>query len=408
MPGVRSVPGNRSDAGDRGPVAVLDSSDPVAAFAEVARRGGAVALPTSGTSGAPRMIVRSARSWTDSFPAISELTRTSAASRVWLPGPLSATMNLFAAVHARWAGASRVDGLADATHLHLTPSRLRSLLDEGAELGRRTVVVAGDALDAALRERAERAGAQVAHYYGAAELSFVAWGRDRESLQPFPAVEIDIRDGGIWVRSPYLADGYLTSATLAAPGTPTGPGRPAGPATPAASGIPAALSRPALIPRKVGANGSGADWERAIRAHFPAVVGTAVAEGPLRIDATGFATVGDRGRLDGDRLVVDGRPDTVITGGATVLITDVEAVLRPMVRGQLVVVGLPHPRLGQIVAAVLTDSVDRQPAQRAAADLGPGRPRRWYVRSDLPLTPAGKVDRLRLTAELAESAAAES
>ena len=70
-------------------------------------------------------------------------------------------------------------------------------------------MVAGDALEPSLRGRAETTGATVAHYYGAAELSFVAWGVDRDRLRAFPGVEIDVRDGEIWVRSGYLAEGYL-------------------------------------------------------------------------------------------------------------------------------------------------------------------------------------------------------
>lgn len=321
------------------PLAILDEPDPVAAFAVAARADRLVALPTSGTSGSVRTVVRTARSWTDSFPAVSGLTGLTAGSRLWLPGPLSATMNLFAVVHADWADAAVIDSPAAATHIHLTPSRLRALLDDRVDLRGRTVVVAGDALDAALRERAEAAGARVAHYYGAAELSFVAWGRDCERLRAFPEVELEVRDGEIWVRSPYLALGYRGDV-----------------------------------------------------------------EGPFRRGGDGFATVGDRGRLDGDRLLVDGRPDAIVTGGTTVLIADLEAALRPAIRGQLAVLGLPHPRLGQIVAAVLSDEADLGRARCAAHSLGAARPRRWFHRPDLPLTAAGKVDRRALATDLSAAA----
>jgi acyl-CoA synthetase (AMP-forming)/AMP-acid ligase II len=130
--------------------------------------------------------------------------------------------------------------------------------------------------------------------------------------------------------------------------------------------------------------------------------------GPLRRDESGFATVGDRGWLvDAQqkapgRLVVHGRPDSVTTGGATVLLAEVEEALRAAgLRGQVAVIGLPHPRLGQVVAAVLTDATDREPARAAATDLVAGRPRRWFVRAVLPTTAAGKVDRSALAAELA-------
>jgi acyl-coenzyme A synthetase/AMP-(fatty) acid ligase len=110
--------------------------------------------------------------------------------------------------------------------------------------------------------------------------------------------------------------------------------------------------------------------------------------------------VGDRGRwLDG-RLLVDGRDDAVVTGGVTVLLADVEAALRPALVGQVAVVGLPHIELGGIIVAVLTDHQDREAARLAAAELGPARPRRWFVQDRLPLTPAGKVDRQALAREL--------
>ena len=123
-------------------VHVLTATDPVAAFVEADRIGVPVALPTSGTSGRPRTVVRTTASWTDSFAAVSELTGTTSGSRVWVPGPVTATMNLFATVHARWAGARLARSLAEATHAHLTPTSLRRLLADGADLAGRSLVVA--------------------------------------------------------------------------------------------------------------------------------------------------------------------------------------------------------------------------------------------------------------------------
>ncbi len=186
---------------------VLDHPDPVAAYLAVHDRGGRVALPTSGTSGARRWVVRTTESWVSSFAHVSALTGTGRDARVWVPGPLSATMNLFAAVHARWAGAAVVPAVATATHAHLTPAALHGLLDDGAPAGL-TVVVAGDRLGAALAARAATAGLTLCHYYGAAELSFVAWGSDADSLRTFPGVDVEVRAGALWVRSPYVCEGY--------------------------------------------------------------------------------------------------------------------------------------------------------------------------------------------------------
>jgi acyl-CoA synthetase (AMP-forming)/AMP-acid ligase II len=283
-------------------------------------------------------VLRTTESWVASFPHVARLTRLDAGSRVWVPGPLTATMNLFAAVHARLTGArlqQRPDG---ATHAQLTPASLVAALERGVPLGDVEVVVAGDRLPGALRERATSADARVSHYYGAAELSFVAWGCDEDDLVPFPGVEVSVRDGVIWTRSPYLC--------LGCDGPP----------------------------------------------------------GPFRRDPEGFATVGDRGSLSDGRLTVTGRgAEAVVTAGATIHVADVEAALRPATDGEVVVVGLPHPRLGQVVAAVLTDERSLAAARAIARERLSNEqwPRVWLHLPALPLNPAGKVDR----AEVARRAA---
>jgi long-chain acyl-CoA synthetase len=157
------------------------------------------------------------------------------ASRVWVPGPLSASMNLFAAAHAAWAGAEVVAKPAGATHGHLTPWTLRrQLADDPRALFGLHLVVAGDRLSRSLQEAAASAGAQVSHYYGAAELSFVAWGAHAEVLRPFSGVEVEARNGELWVRSRYVCERYaepeqrLRGLTLVRWASMTLPGRAAG------------------------------------------------------------------------------------------------------------------------------------------------------------------------------------
>ncbi len=327
-------------ASTQGP-AVVDVSaaaDPVAAVLGAHDRGQLIALRTSGTTGRPRAVVRTTTSWTDSFPHVSRLADVGPDARVWVPGPLSATMNLFAVVHARSAGAVVVGSVEEATHAHLTPAVLVAAMAEGVDLRGRTVVVAGDRLSRQVADRAVAAGARVHHYYGAAELSFVAWGTSADDLRLFPGVEARVRDGRLWVRSPYLSLGY-----------------------------------------------DGAD-------------------GPLEQADDGFATVGDHGSLAGDALTVLGRGgEAVVTGGVTVLVPDVEAVLRRGTGEEVVVVGVPHPRLGAVVAAVLPDPAVLARARAVAREglTAAHRPRRWLHATRLPVTPAGKVDRVALAALVA-------
>jgi long-chain acyl-CoA synthetase len=319
------------------PVDVLGAADPVDAVLSAYAAGLRISVRTSGTTARPRWVVRTAASWVDSFPAVSELMDVESSSRVWLPGPLTASMNLFAAAHARFAGAAVVPTPSGASHACLTPTALVGALHDGVDVAGMHLVVAGDRLGQGLAHRAATAGARVSHYYGAAELSFVAWGTD-DGLRAFPGVEVQIRDGVIWVRSPYLSSGYL------------GP------------------------------------------------------DGPFVTGPDGFATVGDRGRLTADVLTVTGRGDrAVLTGGATVLVDDVEQVLSHASGADVVVVGVSHARLGQVVGAVFTDREALRRARAATQELtAVQRPRLWFLVPRWPVTPAGKVDRAAV-AELADS-----
>jgi long-chain acyl-CoA synthetase len=340
-------------------VRVWEAADPVAAFLTAHDRGQRVALLTSGTSGRGRcVVVRTTQSWVLSFEHVSRLTGLDATCRVWVPGPLTSTMNLFAAVHARWAGARLVEQPSDATHAQLTPTALERVLDGSVDVDAMHVVVAGDRLPRSLLARARARVATVSHYYGATELSFVAWAVEVGGLRAFPGVDLDVQDGVVWARSAYLCEGY------AEPGTPdrTRPDR----------------TRP--------------DRTRPDRNG-----------GPLRRRADGFATVGDRGALVDGTLHVFGRGDDwVTTAGVTVCLADVEHALGEDAGGDVVVVGLPHATLGEVVAAVLTDDADLRPLRRVArTSLSPGqRPRVWFHCPRLPLTSAGKVDRAALRAML--------
>lgn len=296
--------------------------------------GDTIRLPTSGTAGRPRWVVRTAASWVDSFPAVAEMCGLTPASRSWVPGPVEASMNAYAICLADHVGARLVHDHQGATHAFCTPSQLSRLLDHDSHP--LTFVVAGDRLARSAAQRAVDAGHTVHHYYGAAQLSFVAWGRDADSLRLFPGVEAMTVDGELWVTSPWLC--------LREEGT-----------------------------------------EPTLR----------IVE---RADHT-WMTVGDRGTVSYDgRLTVAGRADAVTTGGATVVLADVEAALRIHARGDIVVVGRPHIELGSVLVALCTDAHDLEALPAIARRELPAshRPRRWAHLETLPLTPAGKLDRARL------------
>lgn len=330
--------------------------DALARFHGPPRDPGGLAVLTSGSTRAPRGVLRSEASWTASFAALAELTGLTDADEVLVPVPLSASLGLFAAVHALACGAALLSPAGPgellalarrATVVHTTPHGLERVLDAlaGAPSRRlRCAIVGGAALAPALRERSAAAGIRVLEYYGAAELSFVGVDGDGDGLRAFPGVQVRIEGGGgapgrIWVRSPYLADGYLGDT------------------------------------------------------------------GALRRDADGWVTVGDLGALlpgAPGRFAVRGRGDAaILTAAATVLAEDVERVLSTFPGiGAAVVFGEPHPALGALVcAAVETAAGDPDAAARrwreACRSALPSeqRPRRWYTAARLPRTASGKPDR---------------
>jgi acyl-CoA synthetase (AMP-forming)/AMP-acid ligase II len=193
----------------------------------------------------------------------------------------------------------------------------------------RTVVVAGDRLSRGLHDRAVAAGVRVHHYYGAAELSFVAWGAHADDLSAFPGVELAVRDGVVWVRSPYLCAGY---------------DGPAGALRSTRDGF-----------ATVGDTGVLADGRLTVTGRPGSVtiggstVGVAEVEGVLAGHAAG-------------QVCVVGLPHETWGTLLAAVLTDVG----------------DHPRLRGVAREELT---------------GAARPRLWFALDRLPETAAGKVDR---------------
>lgn len=329
-------------------------------------------LPTtSGSSGRPRVMVRDRRSWLRSFDAFD--IGLAASDAVLVPGPLSSSLFLFAALHAlhegvdvhlleRWSAAETAEACRWSTVVHVVPPMLSALLalwehrpSLREECAVRKIVCGGARVDEALRRRLHLLlpGCELIEYYGAAEHSLIALRRGEGPLLPVPGVEVEIREGDpevpvgatgeLWVRSGLVFAGYLEQGTLRSP-------------------------------------------------------------------EPGFSSVGDRAvRHEDGSLTVLGRSSSTITSGAvTVSAEEVEAVLRE-VAGVLdvVVSATPHSRFGSLVTAVLEIDTASPPRPAALRDrtrqaLEPAkRPRRWLTTTGLPRTAAGKPARSLVAERLA-------
>ncbi len=126
------------------------------------------------------------------------------------------------------------------------------------------------------------------------------------------------------------------------------------------------------------------------------------------VDADGWLHTGDVGRIDADGhlYVLDRSKDVVIRGGENVASPHVEdRLLSHADVVEVAVIGLPHPDLGEEVAAVVVARPGAEPTvadltAHAAAGLAHFEvPTRWWIRHEvLPLSSVGKVLKRELRA----------
>ena len=331
---------------------------------------------TSGTTSVPKAFTRSRRSWQESFGASIEFFGLRQDDVTLAPGPLAASLNLYALAECLYAGSEFQtlehfdvgDVHAAITHdrvtrLVLVPTMLRMLSERGLTgcvdaSGIRTIICAGSKLDARTLEAARRwaPNATIYEYYGASELSFVS-GAGLSANQPpavgstcigrpFPGAEVRILDdagqpvpdggyGNICVRSGMVSNGYLW-------------------------GDDGEALR------------SFGDWH----------------------------TVGDQGYLAPDGLHILGRrADMILTSGRNVYPHEVELALCAVPGvSAAIAAGMPDDLRGQKVVAGVVPSHGGITATQLRAGLEDilardKRPLQYFVLAGLPVTDRGKVSR---------------
>ncbi|MEH6645134.1 AMP-binding protein [Sulfitobacter sp.] len=195
---------------------------------------GQLATLTGGTSGAPKVIVRTHASWIKSFEANAAMFTYIASDSIAVLGALSHSLALYGVLEAAHHGLE-IHALSPlkpsgqsarmqehgCTILYATPTQLR-LLPKSTHLPEvRLILCGGGVLSDETRRHilALCPNAKLHVFYGAAETSFITLGGPDTPAgsvgRPYPGVELAVHapdtagTGQIWVRSPYLFDGYL-------------------------------------------------------------------------------------------------------------------------------------------------------------------------------------------------------
>lgn len=192
-------------------------------------------VETSGSSGAPKTIRRSPQSWIASFAVNADLFRVTPADTYATLGPLAHSLTLYATLEALHLGAdvlalagqnprNQAQHAADhrVTVIYATPAQLGLLL-QGMRAAKitalpalRHIICGGGVLTETLRSQISQifSTAQITQFFGASETSFITMSDAVTPMgsvgKPYPAVDLTAHAGEIWVRSPYLFDGYAT------------------------------------------------------------------------------------------------------------------------------------------------------------------------------------------------------
>ncbi len=363
-------------AGSREPPAPRPGRFDEAAVAGVEPGRTLAIIPTSGSSGAPRLVAVSRRAALASAAASAANLGWELGDRWLLCLPLAHAGGLSIVVRCLLGRATVLafDGaeagvlsrlpeltraLDDATLVSLVPSVLDALLAQGfvAPPRLRAVLIGGAGCAPALSRRAHAAGLPLLTSYGLTETASQVVTRPyAERHEPLPerggvvssgvplaGVDLRLDSGRIAIRAPSLFDGYL-------------------------------------------------------------------GEGPASLDPDGFFLTSDHGEI-GPRgeLYVRGRVDDVIvSGGENVDPLEVEAALLTLPGvAAACVFGSTSARFGQVVTAALVTRDARLSDPTCLGQLLADRlarhkhPRRAVLVERLPLTASGKVDRRACASELA-------
>lgn len=326
---------------------------------------------TAGSTGAPKIIRRSQRSWTSSFEINHQRFGIRHGSAVAIFGELVHSLALYGVLEAAYVGADvhLLSGMRPGAQrkymaataldlLYVTPTQLRALCMATSAPpipSVRTILCGGGALSAADHTAANRLfpSAQLLEFYGASETSFITLADGNTPSgsvgKAYPHVELEVRDafgqltegaGEVWVRSPYLFSGY-------------------------ASGEPHVLHE-------------------------------------------GFLSVGEMGETDNDgNLYLLGRKDRMITiADQNVFPEEIEAILiaAPGVEACAVLPTADPLRGHQLVAALSgsgTPEASNALRNLCQGQLGPIKtPKRFVWLDDFPILPSGKPDLQVLAARL--------
>lgn len=187
---------------------------------------------SSGTTGTPKLIVRSSESWIRAFSYQSDIFNLRRGVKSFLVGSFSFSANLNMAMHILNLGGSiittdsylpktwkKVISLNKVNSIFLVPSRYRILLKcyEEENVFTESVLSCGEKLSYDLFNKLNKIFrvAKIIEYYGSSETSFISYNNQETFFLEnngvgiiFPEVQVIVNNNELLVSSPYAAYGF--------------------------------------------------------------------------------------------------------------------------------------------------------------------------------------------------------
>lgn len=193
---------------------------------------------SSGSTDVPKVLVRTYESWAEFFPIQNKIFKIDTNSILFLHGSLSFTGNLNAVLSILYEGASLI--LTDVfqcktwlktikefqvTTIYLVPAKLKTFNKcINAPIPNVNMIFTGSQLlfsQAAIELKEKFINSSIILYYGASELNYITYIEYDELIanplsvgKPFPNVEVSIKDGYIYVDTPYHVYGIELPYTV--------------------------------------------------------------------------------------------------------------------------------------------------------------------------------------------------
>lgn len=188
---------------------------------------------TSGTSGMPKVLLRTYESWASFFPTQNRIFQMDARARVYIQGSFGFTGNLSIVMGVLAAGAALVGTSAlrprtwmkdvereKVTHIYMIPSKLSALVRaEGLVSSVRMILSGSQLMTEELLSQLKKhfPKSRVLLYYGASETSYVSYLMDDELAahpgsvgRPFPGVTVSVHEGELFVTTQGLVYGAVS------------------------------------------------------------------------------------------------------------------------------------------------------------------------------------------------------